>query len=986
MLSAILVQADINDSFLIYKNTKIEDDFMEIKGTNKQLINVFILFIISVFSLFIIKDNVRNSLTFKYKLNSPSGIFEGNSGKLYVIDGAKKKVLILDNNLKLINLIKGNKEKNGFYYASLICDDNNEDIYIADTVYSGQGTIISKERIIKYDAQGNFKENIYEIQYDGAEAPLQYGNILSLDFKDNKLIFILKSKNYIEVITLDPKTKVKTGKTYNLENIYPSSADLNMESLKPVIVSRKGDIYIAGENNELKILLKSESAGTAWKVDWAENHIYYTDLEAKEIKEISPEGTLKIIYQSEDILYTVFGKGENIYSTDYSGLITIKNGKSRYTTELQTSNKYIDIFLVIFILNTVFSFSYLVFNLLLKVKNILKFDAVQKSLIIIISSLLVSVLVGYLTFSTMLSYVHKNTIKDLNLFCDILVQSTDTETLKNIDKISDYRGNDYLKVKNELDSKIKKAYGNNIYYYYILYKASDNIIYGVMDYEDTMTSKHPFYQWEENAYTDVLRHGKSVEISNDESAYGTWSFVLKPIFDKDGKAIAIMEVGINTDEIKKNQKQIILNTVAIISCSVAVMIILMLEVIFIMKYKERKEKLNTKKNLNINFRFPLRSLIFISFFSDSMQDSFMPILSAKRYEAFFNIPQSIGIALPITLQLMNSALFSFLGGSIIRKAGVKKTMIFGFFSQMAGYIICAYTDSFLGLLAGKSFSGMGMGLIIVVVNTVAAIAKNEADSGTSFGEINAGILAGVTAGVGIGSVVLSLWNYSGVYYVAAIFICSGLLLVLMGEEYFPSKNKKNTDNMKIHKFILDKKVITFLALVLMPFLVALSYREYFFPLYAQTKGISEANIGYLYLVSGLIVIYTGPVLTNYLIVKFGTKKTLISSSILMCFGTLLFAAMPSLLTAIIGILSLTIAISFGYAVQSTYYTSLPAVSDYGESRAMGVYAVFDSGGQTVGPVIYGAALMLGYQWGMALIGGLLTIFVLIFLLSNLNKR
>lgn len=958
---------------------------MEIKGTNKQLIKVFILFIISVFSLFLIKDKIRNSLTFNYKLNSPSGIFEGNSGKVYVIDGAKKKVLILDNDLKLIDLLKGNKEKNGFYYASLVCDDINGDIYIADTVYSGEGTIVSKERILKYDANGNFKEIIYELKYVGAEAPLQYGNILSLNFKDNKLIFTLKSKNYIEVITLDTKTKIKSGKTYSLENIYPSSADLNLETLEPIIVSRKGDIYITGENKELKILLESKRAGTAWKVSWAKNKIYYTDLETKEIKEVSPEGTLKTIYQSENILYTVFGKGETIYTTDYSGLITIKNGKSQYTTELQTSNKYIDVFLVIFILNTVFSFAYLVFNLLLKLKNILQFDTVQKSLIIIISSLLVSILVGYLTFSTMISYVNKNTLKGLNLFCDMLVQSTNTETLKNIEKISDYRGNDYLKIKNELDSKIKKAYENSIYYYYILYKASDTMIYGVMDYEDTMTSRHPFYPLGENAYTEVLRDGKSVEINNDVSAYGTWSFVLKPIFDKNGKTIAIMEVGINTDEIKRNQKQFIIDTGAIISCSVAVMIILMLEVIFIMKYKERKEKLITEKNLNVNFRFPLRSLIFISFFSDSMQDSFMPILSAKRYEALLNIPQSIGIALPITLQLMNSALFSFLGGSIIRKVGVKKTMILGFFSQMAGYAICAYTDSFLGLLSGKSLSGMGMGLIIVSVNTVAAIAENEADSGISFGEINAGILAGVTAGVGIGSVVLSLWNYSGVYYVAAIFIFSGLLLAFTGEEYIPCKNKKNKDNMKIYKFVLDRKVITFLALVLMPFLVALSYREYFFPLYAQAKGISEANIGYLYLVSGLIVIYMGPVLTNYLIVKFGTKNTLISSSILMCFGTLFFAAMPSMLAAIIGILSLTLAISFGYAVQSTYYTSLPAVSEYGEDRSMGVYAVFDSGGQTIGPIIYGSALMLGYQWGMALMGGILTIFILIFVFSNLNR-
>lgn len=958
---------------------------MRIKANNTQIIKVFIIFIISIFACFLIKYKAKVPLLINYELNSPSGVFEGNNKKLYIIDGAKKKILVLDNK-KLKTIIKGSKEKNGFYYASLVCDDKDGNIYIADTVYSEEGTTISKERILKYDSKGNFKENIFEIKYETkSESPSQYGNILSMREKNNKLVFSIKEKSDIRVIELDLKSRNQNEQKYNYKNMNISSVDINLTTLNPNIITRKGDIFKLNSKEEINVLLGHENVGTPWKISGTNEKIYYTDLESKEIKEILGQGIVKTIYKSENILYTVFENEGKIYSTDYIGIIILDKDKVEYLTKFKSENIYGVIVFYVFLLSSLLSFLYLILQGVYKLKDIIKSDAIQKSLIIIIVSVLVTILVSYLTLNPMMTYVNKDTMKKLNLFGDMLIESTSVEDLNKITSISDYREAPYLKVKNTLDMMVEKSYENGIYYYYILYKTDGKTIYGIMDYEDTMTSYHPFYSWEENSYTDVFKDGKVFEFSNDVSAYGTWSFVLKPVLDKNNKTVAVMEVGINTDELKKNQRQLLKEIVTAISCSVIIMIIVMLEIIFILKYKERKTNLEKENKNLINFRFPVRSLIFISFFSDSMQDSFMPILSHKRYESFVNIPESIGIALPITLQLLFSALFSFLGGTIISRIGIKKTMIIGFLSQITGYIICAYTSGFTGLLIGKVIVGIGMGLIIVTVNTIGALAENDIDSAVSFGEINAGILAGVTAGVGIGAVVLSVWNYSGVYYVAAGIVLVGLIITVIGEDYMPALNKKSKGTIDIYKFMLDKKVITFLILVLTPFLVALSYREYFFPLYAESMGLSEVYIGYLYLICGVIVIYLGPLLTTTFITKIGLKRTLVLSSSLMCSTAIIFAIMPSLITAIIGIISLSIAISFGYATQSTYYTSLSAVSDYGEARAMGVYAVFDSGGQTIGPLVYGSIILLGYRRGMIVIGGFLTIFILMFILTNLKR-
>ena len=87
-----------------------------------------------------------------------------------------------------------------------------------------------------------------------------------------------------------------------------------------------------------------------------------------------------------------------------------------------------------------------------------------------------------------------------------------------------------------------------------------------------------------------------------------------------------------------------------------------------------------------------------------------------------------------------------------------------------------------------------------------------------------------------------------------------------------------------------------------------------------------------------------------------------------------------------GVLLLSVAISFGYAAQSTYYSELPSVEHYGGGRAMGIYSLFENIGQTIGPMIYGLAMMLGYRSGLGLIGGAMLALLLLFLACNGKKK
>ena len=51
---------------------------------------------------------------------------------------------------------------------------------------------------------------------------------------------------------------------------------------------------------------------------------------------------------------------------------------------------------------------------------------------------------------------------------------------------------------------------------------------------------------------------------------------------------------------------------------------------------------------------------------------------------------------------------------------------------------------------------------------------------------------------------------------------------------------------------------------------------------------------------------------------------------------------------------------------------------YGEGRAVGIYSVFESGGQTIGPLAYGALLSFGYQKGIGIFCGSMLVLLAVF--------
>lgn len=920
-----------------------------------------------------------------YAFDGPSGVFPGESGRLYIIDQGKKTVLITDGQGKLLRSIDcGTDGDSEPYYASLVAEGADGSIYVADTRYAGQGTRISQERIFRYDANGENGTCIYLIDYEAIEqeAPLQYGNILSLREENGALVFTRKTDNGLAVCQLDLASGRLQSAGYDLPGQYISDADAEPGTLRPIFTNRLGQVCTVTDG-ATEVLL--DEGRTSWMLCAEEGRIYYSDIAANAVLCYDLEtGREEIVLEAPDILYGVQTAGGRLYTTDYMGYYMLEDGEASYVDALTYSQPLLRCALwAALFLGGLLAVA-VAYLLLAPALHRPKSELFQRMAIVLGVSLCMGCLVGYITITQMVSNQKATVMEQLNLFCDILVENTDTEALANIDSLADYKGEDFNQVKEPLDALTRMGYENGMYYYYAIYSTDGEIIYTIMDFEETLPARYPVYAYGEEGYTEVLAEGESVEFGGDVSSYGSWAFVLKPIRDAAGTPIAIMEVGTNLDDLDSQIQELVKEVALTILSMAVVLLMIIVEIIFYAEHRERK-----RKNLalpGLAAQFPLRLLIFLAYLVDCMQDAFVSILANQLYTPILGIPQSVGAALPLSAQVFAAAVMAFLGGGLSRKAGVKKTLVGGFLLEITGCLLCGAGGTYFSLLGGKAVIGMGLGLIIVSLNAIAARGEDEAESAKAFTDISAGTLAGVTAGAGVGSIILSFGHYSMVYFAGAAILLIGLALSFSGRDYKEVAVAKAKEEVGFFRFLFNRQVITFLLLMLLPFLMGLSFREYFFPIYAAELGMSETMIGRLYLICGLLVIYAGPQLTGKLIARLGGKWTVTLASALIIAAPLLYVAIPTLATTIVGVLLLSVAISFGYAAQSTYYSELPSVEHYGGGRAMGIYSLFENIGQTLGPMIYGLAMMLGYRSGLGLIGGAMLALLLLFLACNGKKK
>ncbi|MCR5425831.1 MAG: MFS transporter [Lachnospiraceae bacterium] len=973
------------------------------------LLLLFLAMLIGLAAIsWVYRDRIGTSGT--YEVASASEVAFGRYGHVLVVDNSKKTILKISEEGEVLETYSGDGRL--FDYAACVTEGADGSLYVADFIYGSHGNLIDRERILRITDM-NHSEVLWEQSYEDTDPsliPMQYGNILELKDQSGKLTMVMRSGQTVSRIVLSEEDgTVLSNDTYDIGNTI-SDASYDPTSGHLIAGTRSGQLFsvdvLSGTVEELEV----EGLIAPWSIVASDGEIYFTDLMTKSIQCIpsADAADWTEVFTDDVLLYNMSKSGSHVLVTDFAGYYDadLATGDYSYVDSLPLSyfGKVMALRVALIVCALILLFLLLaVLEWLLYVA--IKQERVLRVTLVVIVSAIIAVFIG----NSLLTQVKDQEISDIEqeilLFADTLRDVVDTEALEQLMSVKDYGSEAFHAVKDPLDEEIRKSYDSEFYYYYVIYTGDGVNMNYIMDYEDTQFCNAPIFDYGDNEYTQTFVDGE-VRVSTELSSYGSWSFILEPIRNSSGEIIAILEVGKSLDIITEYIDNMARNLVINAGICVIVITMLVLEMLFLFGFVENRVEASenggllrtvrgdrvVEEALDFTQKIPIRTLVFFSYVSDSMQDAFIVLLCTQLYQGNLPINHGAAVALPMSAQLLSMAVFSFFGGKITERGGVRSSIFVGFAVQLAGFLTCLLSGSYMGLLVGKVMVGAGMGIIYVGCNTAASLGGSEEHSENAFASVSAGTLSGITIGAGLSSIILAHGDYHLIYLVGSIILALGLLLTVSTvprhkeEPKVVQKEEEGTGKMSMFRFLFSRRILGFFVFLLVPFMMALSYREYLFPLFATEHGITEVEIGQLYLICGVVVLYIGPKLSSWIVRTFGSRLAVTAASILMVLNMLLFVIWPTLPVVILGVVILSFIISFAYTVQYTYFDGLEEGKQYGSGKAMGIYSVMESVGQTLGPIVYGLFLSFGYREGIFNFMLIMGLFVAVFWMLSIRRK
>jgi len=358
------------------------------------------------------------------------------------------------------------------------------------------------------------------------------------------------------------------------------------------------------------------------------------------------------------------------------------------------------------------------------------------------------------------------------------------------------------------------------------------------------------------------------------------------------------------------------------------------------------------------------SLIFLVVFVDLLGFGILiPILPTFAVKAL-HIPESaIGIVLAVysLVQFIFNPIF----GSLSDKYGRRKIILITLLLNATGYVIFAFTHSFLMLLLSRVVAGVGGSSIGVAQAYIADVTTKE-DRSKGMGLIGVAFGLGFVFGPIMGGL-LSSFGYMVTGFAAASFsfLAFSFSFFLLPESLTEEKKKlvvkRKIFDTNAFKKVLSNPLIT--VVILLFFVVTFSVANIYgtFALLGHSVyGFSDMQNGMIFGIVGIVGAIVQGGLIGRLAKKYSDQKLITFGTFFLMIG---LAAIPYGIN-LTGVLIITTVMSVGTGIlQPTLLSLVSKVAPENEQGiVLGVNQSFSSFARMLGPLWGGFSFQyLGYQ-------------------------
>ena len=946
-------------------------------------------------------------------LQTPTQSIFGDKFNYFVTD-ASQNIAVTDKDNRFLYNIKGNNAENTFDSIDSI-DAAGDAIYIIEKEMAITVDLAERMRVIRFTNSGRHREVLYDVDTMNSDGE-QIIYLDGLRIIDGTAYFNELDSDGIRIYKCagDGCREVQFVPLEDASDIvYVSSIS---DDLTAVAAMMNGDIYTY-RNGEPKMIYDAKknatddyfsiicnitcSGDTVYCCDIGLRRVFALDISGGEPEIIMDPGEFNISEPTEfgeNALYTWMNASGGVISAmaseysvedeDYTYIVAAKtaDGETVYSGAvigIAPARRALDlaVWAALIILGAIAIYAVIKVGIMMfKARSALG----GAQLFIFVIAVLITVLVtSYISRMYNERLINENA-RTLTNIAERVDKELDKDTLKKINSPDAYFSDELESVDEIIRGIVKSDDNSDTNIYTTVYTVHNDIIAELYTIEHEHGIMYPQAGIYSGSYEESLAEsGESDMFVAEELAEGSYTYTFKPIYDNAGELVAFVEVGTNFDRLINENNALYKRIVLTAAMAVIIAMLMLTELMNtatagILRHHSRKSHLPIQAEV-------IRPVAFMVFFTANITTAFLPVYGMSLWTDSVPIPKEIAAALPISAELVMSAISALVCGSLIKRTGIRSMCIAGAIAYLFGNLLSAFAPNLWVLISANSICGIGGGLLIISVNTWIATLSGEEKQNKGFMHYNAAYLAGMNCGTVIGSMIWDMYGIKAAYYVAAISAVVIILFVLwlLGQGGAIKTEKKESGSMRC---LFTPRVVRYFALLIIPYLVCASFLSYYFPVVADRNALSAAELSTAFLLSGVILIYMGPALGEPVVEKLGTRKAMLLASFIYAAALVYPIINPGVMSCYVVIALFAVADCFGLAAQSVYFISLPEVKAVGESRALAVNSTIESIVTAAGSVIFGAVLMLGERLGIAVICIVFSTLLLLYFVSDRMAR
>ena len=486
--------------------------------------------------------------------------------------------------------------------------------------------------------------------------------------------------------------------------------------------------------------------------------------------------------------------------------------------------------------------------------------------------------------------------------------------------------------------------------------------------------------------TDGCEQVESIALTGSAEAEG---ITLQLPTDGEGVSYVLSAAVSKTYVARKVQRAVINVVIAMLSAvMISLEILIFLTDLLNGKMINRKKSYTNEKHETIERLGIVRGLSFFFASFRYMAVAFMSIVLAEIYRPVsifgFQIPYEILMSIPLSSQVFISMITSYLSGHIINKKGWKLSTLGGVAIMICGTLFSAVANEPITFILAQMLIGTGLGFAKMGIDIYSVMVSSQTDMAVYTSSANAAIIVGYSCSASIGALIASIFGYSGAYVMMSVMGVAVMALVFLFGMDVVGQTQEEDERTEIQaeeKKGLDLRFPAYILLIIIPYYFIMMFVDYFFPVYANSRGVTTDVIGYVMLAYGIVTAYIGTPLCPKLEKKFSPTVLMPALLLILAGGFLIFALHNMLIAAVLIVVMIGIVDGTMPSIQFEYVYNLPFAKRIGFSRALGIEGFFSSLIGAIAPVIFGVVMLYG-NGGLGVIALLVGISELVFLMMN----